>query len=126
MRYSTLATENSQSILVSCTTYCRRFYVSAPKASCHSGHEVKTWVGVLTAKLSQRVSPLVIQEIHDLVEQGLRDARAMDAIFSMKYGSIQGRAYHPTLKDIRGHVSLALRQLQQSRVDQTEIKNQVS
>ena len=100
-----------------------RFHVSYPTTSCHNGHDVSSWVGRHVGELSQRLSNAVITEIHTLVGEGLRDARAMQAIFAAKYGDYQGRAYHPRLKDIRCHIALALRRNQKSRVDQTEMQH---
>ncbi|XP_065198746.1 uncharacterized protein LOC135830417 [Sycon ciliatum] len=94
---------------------CERFIVSYPTAECPTGHDVTTETG----KLAGELSPAVIGRIFTMVENGLRDARAMHTIFKVEFKNETGRAHHPELKDIRSHSALAahtLRQFRESRL----------
>ncbi|XP_065185804.1 uncharacterized protein LOC135816536 [Sycon ciliatum] len=64
---------------------CDRFIVSYPTEGSHSGHDVITEKGKLASELSQRLSQSVIDRILQLVESGLRDARAIQTMFKVEY-----------------------------------------
>eukprot|EP00117_Sycon_ciliatum_P030213 scpid77271/ scgid0065/ len=98
-----------------------RYVVSCPTTVSHTGHDCQSWKGKMAGELSQRLSKEVIQHILQFTEKGLRDARAIQTFFSIEYSKESGRAYHPELKDIRSHIALATHNLQQSRLDQTEM-----
>ena len=98
----------------------KRFYIKLPRLAAHRGHAVLTEL----AASSQRLHPLVIAKIHELVGKGhtkvqnvkkqLREFVDSDlqAVSTVPIEP-SDRAYHPIKKDLANHIDIALTKAKQ-------------
>ena len=93
-----------------------------PTVDAHSGHNV----GDDQSGFSQRMHPELINQIKEMVLQGMVDSsevkRALKVYhLSKQYGispSETDRSFYPTLRDIQNHIYMAKKQLELSALDQ--------
>jgi len=103
-----------------------KYFISSPESEAHHDtHPTGASVG-----FSQRVNPLLIQKIHELVLAGVSEPMEMKRHLKhhvLHYLSKSGtpdpndRAYFPTLDDIRNHMNQAQKTLKLSLVDQENV-----
>ena len=103
-----------------------KYFVSLPASEAH--HDTHP-TGASVA-FSQKVNPLLIQKIHELVLAGVSEPIEMKRHLKhhvLHYLSKSGtpdpndRAYYPTLDDIRNHMNQAQKTLKLSLVDQENV-----
>ena len=104
------------------------YFVSLPTEAAHTGHPTGKVAG-----FSQRVHPIIIEKIKELVASGITDVHEVKKI--LKYHvqhdvikdheidpSLTNRAFYPMPCDIKNHICLAKRALELSKLDQENLK----
>ena len=75
-------------------------------------HEVHATKGEMA--FTQRIHPMIVQKIHELVTEGITDTHLIKSALKLHVKSAvdangvidpNDRAYNPSIKDIRNHIS---------------------
>lgn len=111
---------------------CAQHFVLLPTEAAHCGHPTGT-----TAGFSQRLHPIVIAKVKELVASGVTDTHEVKKI--LKYyvrndvareheitPSATDRAFYPMSCDIKNHIGLAKCALELSRLDQENLRLKVA
>ena len=99
-----------------------KYYVCLPSEEAH--HDVHSTKGPMS--LAQRIHPVLIQRIHELVAKGVTETNEVKRSFRVYVKHLNtddiinqnDRSYNPTDKDISNHVYIAKMKLQLSSLDQ--------
>ena len=99
-----------------------KYYVCLPSEEAH--HNVHSTKGPMS--LAQRIHPVLIQRIHELVAEGVTETNEVKQSLRVYIKHLNtddiinpnDRSYNPTDKDISNHVYIAKMKLQLSSLDQ--------
>ena len=104
-----------------------KYYVKLPSKDAHNDHMVGAAGGY-----AQKLDPLIIQKIHEMVSTGITDTaevkRGLRMYVTSKLNNELGieppptdRAFYPTNDDVRNHILRAKKALELSKLDQENL-----